>query len=689
MVLRENWQEVRDQKAAEFRREQAQDPNSHLTRAERYVLEHVEEDRLHTAKLEEEAAAKQRHRDWCKAVQAKHSQEEWAAMFAKNGEKRALEVAELKASGEWPPRPLSRSRPHKRAACQNSEQVHESEDIPIQIDPVAPANDQPVLTQDTTVNSTETHNAVANVTSPSHLEQESNGAMKLVSSLKTGLFSIWRALKPEVHAELAPTPVIETEPTSEATPTTTEATPTTEAAPITEIVPRSEEVQSPGEASSTESTQSTDSVSSREVAPTEDAASRAETSPTVEPTVAQQPSSDGSESIGTPEQVVSLPNIKPRTKNHALAIGRRHHPYLNGRRMNKSAKLRQLLSRPSPVEAPSSTTIEAKAGTPDTTEGLTERMQGFSFFNDWFKDDDKRGIGIVTNLVPPTDKLAQLEAVTLQRAADAEREQQERLARAKRAQIQQRRSLRQPNAELIPALSLEWTVRSEASVKHHSSAYTITAPEGTSVTTHDFRQLAPSNVWLNDNVIQASLSMLADAINTRAGVVIKKDTPKCVVSSSFFYTKFSEGSIRNPKRGFKTTWGVTPENFLDVDTFLLPINSNLHWTVLAIRPSARTIAYIDSFHSAGKEHLANGKKFLQGMLGDLYKPEEWQTVQYAVPRQSNGYDCGIFAITNSICIALGIAPNCYDPKDMPLQRKRMAAAILKGGFYDECSLDGL
>ncbi|RYP48013.1 hypothetical protein DL768_006004 [Monosporascus sp. mg162] len=247
--------------------------------------------------------------------------------------------------------------------------------------------------------------------------------------------------------------------------------------------------------------------------------------------------------------------------------------------------------------------------------------------------------------------------------------------------------LRRPKGALITPLSSEWDKKARATVQNGIAK--VPNPEGTEVSNHDFAKLVPNSAWLNDNIIQAVLALLAHEINDSAGVVLKKDAPKCVALSPLYWqhicTKGASGSDRRLKR----TWGVTPENFFEIDTFLLPINHGSHWTVIVIRPSRRTIAYVDSFHSRGSRELGTAYNFLKGFLGSRYKDDEWQTVQYNVPRQTNSYDCGILVITNSIYLALGIDPNTYSQADMPLMRLRMAAMLLNGGFKGDFSLRAL
>ncbi|KAJ1325103.1 sentrin-specific protease 1 [Microdochium nivale] len=378
-----------------------------------------------------------------------------------------------------------------------------------------------------------------------------------------------------------------------------------------------------------------------------------------------------------------------KTAQRIVKQGDRHHPYLGSPRNGRQRD------------------VGPEPGSPRASnESLTENMSSlfvglpeygpmppprFNNINEFFDrdEDDMLLKKSDYNLTVPEHMRAKLANQKAERAAKAELARQKELEREREARREELRQLRVPKSDLIPKISPEWQRKAEASIKTHQE-FKVVGGGGTTVTSHDFQQLVPSNVWLNDNIIQASLALTAQDINARAGITKTSQTPKCVTASSYFYNSFSEGRVRNPARGFKKEWGLTGANFKDVDTILMPINRNSHWTMLVIRPTARTIAYVDSFHSPGREHIEVARKFIKAMVGDAaYDAKEWKIVNHEVPLQTNGWDCGVFAVTNGICLALGLDPNCYDARDMPLQRKRIAAIIMNHGFTGEFSLNNL
>ncbi|KAI2634418.1 cysteine proteinase [Hypomontagnella submonticulosa] len=254
--------------------------------------------------------------------------------------------------------------------------------------------------------------------------------------------------------------------------------------------------------------------------------------------------------------------------------------------------------------------------------------------------------------------------------------------------------LRRARQSLITPLSPEWEQKARESADNGHAEQNkwqrALHRDGVELTARDFSKLVCPGVWLNDNAIQATLVHLATYINDAAGVVPKTDTPRCVALSSQYWSNF-RADPRNHlyPRGLNRNWGVKPENFLDIDTVLIPVNENNHWTLLVIRPARRTVAYVDSFHSAGERHLEDAHQFLKTFLGEKYVASEWRTETYTVPSQTNGYDCGMFVITNSIYLALGIDPSSYSQQEMDLQRLRIGAVCLHGGFTGPFDLSGL
>jgi Ulp1 family protease len=158
---------------------------------------------------------------------------------------------------------------------------------------------------------------------------------------------------------------------------------------------------------------------------------------------------------------------------------------------------------------------------------------------------------------------------------------------------------------------------------------------------------------------------------------------------SLNWTTFCGDNKKLYPRLFQRQWNMTSQNFDKVDTVLIPVNSGNHWTLLVIRPSRKSLCYIDSYNGASQRHLDQARDWLRVFLGDRYVAEQWRTEHVPAPRQHNAWDCGMFVITNAMCLALGLDPMCYDEAKMPTQRRRVAAMLLNGGFFGEFDLGHL
>ncbi|KAJ2991382.1 hypothetical protein NUW58_g2536 [Xylaria curta] len=249
--------------------------------------------------------------------------------------------------------------------------------------------------------------------------------------------------------------------------------------------------------------------------------------------------------------------------------------------------------------------------------------------------------------------------------------------------------VRRPKSTLIQKPSPTWVNRAlDAPTKGTFNPRAV-HPDAVELKPRDFAKLVPPTAWLNDDCVHSSLCCLAASINNKAGARYKIDPPKCVAVSSLYWNAFCGDYSKLFPRLFSRKWGMTPDNFLQADTVLIPVNSNAHWTLIVIRPSRRTVSYIDSFHSRGETQTRHAYQWLKLFLGNKFVDDDWETQDFSTPRQTNAWDCGMFVITNAMCLALGISPMSYDEDMMPIQRQRIAAMLLNGGFHGEFDLGHL
>ncbi|KJZ78872.1 hypothetical protein HIM_01645 [Hirsutella minnesotensis 3608] len=265
---------------------------------------------------------------------------------------------------------------------------------------------------------------------------------------------------------------------------------------------------------------------------------------------------------------------------------------------------------------------------------------------------------------------------------------EDRARREEEAFAAQTTGLRRPRTTFIAPVSPHWERRARETLAKGAATVQAKTGEGADLRRHDFASVVPSTTWLNDEIVNGSLVWIDRAVNEAAGIKdVKRQTRKCFVMNSFFFKDLlSKGPLGTERRLRRN--GVTKENFLNVETIVLPICEYSHWTVLVIRPTRRTVTHIDSLNPAGTQQYVDlGLAWVKDVLKEKFVQNEWKVVQTEAPAQTNGYDCGVFTITNAMCMALGLSPiHSYSAKDMPLQRIRITCALLNGGFTGDFDL---
>ncbi|KAI1499426.1 hypothetical protein F5X99DRAFT_284126 [Biscogniauxia marginata] len=378
-----------------------------------------------------------------------------------------------------------------------------------------------------------------------------------------------------------------------------------------------------------------------------------------------------------PESHITTEDVSPRSGAVAAAAQRALRFYPS---KTRNASAQQLLTPPTSDDDEQS--ISKLETTPEAIHKLLPPSQ-YKNIHEFFDNEDQHSLpGLErSRLFPNRFKICEL---------DSQRQEREEAREALRLRPL---GLRRPRQFLITDLTPDWDQKARAApFNGHIKASkwkNQPHPDSVPLAPKDFGRMVPESAWLNDDAIHATLVCLATYINDAAGVTPKKSVPKCVAISSLYWSSFCQDESKVFPRPFNRKWGMNPDNFLDIDTVLIPVNLGNHWTLLVIRPSRRTVSYVDSFHSNGLAQMEHAFHWLKIFLGAKFRDNEWRIIHFQVPSQTNGYDCGMFVITNSIYLALGLDPNSYSQDDMPLQRRRIAAMLLNGGFTGPFDLSHL
>ncbi|KAL3914741.1 MAG: hypothetical protein SGILL_005979 [Bacillariaceae sp.] len=111
-----------------------------------------------------------------------------------------------------------------------------------------------------------------------------------------------------------------------------------------------------------------------------------------------------------------------------------------------------------------------------------------------------------------------------------------------------------------------------------------------------------------------------------------------------------------------------------------------HWILAAIRLAQKRIQIYDSLGRRYPNVLVKLKKYLRMEYRNkkqiaMPAPHEWELDEStaATPRQTNGYDCGVFVCMYAYALSMGKDPSQLDPAWVQREgRKFIAASLLKG-----------
>ncbi|KAL7909914.1 hypothetical protein GGI35DRAFT_347925 [Trichoderma velutinum] len=274
------------------------------------------------------------------------------------------------------------------------------------------------------------------------------------------------------------------------------------------------------------------------------------------------------------------------------------------------------------------------------------------------------------------------------RLVDQQREKlaKERLLRDQALQKLKERTAKGPRQPMVAPLSDEWMEKIVNTIELSDTEVVATTCQGTPLRQHDFATVVAAKTWLNDEIVNGALAELEKQINLVAGITdYKQQGRKCLVMNSFFWPRVKEAGGKKTQSILRRM-GVTPKNLLLMDTILIPICQDYHWTLVVVQPKQRKVMHLDSFNRRSS-HPDLALAWMSDYLGDLYHAKPWQVVVLKTPQQTNGYDCGVHVITNGVCLALGLDPlKSYSVEEMALQRLRIAGMLLNGGFVGDFDL---
>jgi hypothetical protein len=173
--------------------------------------------------------------------------------------------------------------------------------------------------------------------------------------------------------------------------------------------------------------------------------------------------------------------------------------------------------------------------------------------------------------------------------------------------------------------------------------------------------------WLTDDVVNACMGLMN---NRQERPDSDERTPRCIFQSSLWYANlFNKDGTCNLKYAKNM-------DLAQADLLILPVNvDKAHWVLMVADMGAKEITVYNSQESEFTEPQKTLEFFLKlvGEHRDLkFLRGTWENyciTPPAIPKQKDGYNCGLFTIAAADCIAMGRRPSGYSVSDMPKMRK--------------------
>ncbi|XP_078526639.1 sentrin-specific protease 3 isoform X2 [Lissotriton helveticus] len=163
--------------------------------------------------------------------------------------------------------------------------------------------------------------------------------------------------------------------------------------------------------------------------------------------------------------------------------------------------------------------------------------------------------------------------------------------------------------------------------------------------------------WLNDQVMNMYGDLVMDSV-----------PDKVHFFNSFFYDKLRTKGYDGVKRWTKNV------DIFKKDLLLIPIHLEVHWSLVSVDVTQRSITYFDSQRTLNRRCPKHIAKYLQAEAVKKDRQDffsGWKGYfKMNVARQNNDSDCGAFVLQYCKHLALG-QPFTFTQQDMPKLRRQI------------------
>lgn len=207
---------------------------------------------------------------------------------------------------------------------------------------------------------------------------------------------------------------------------------------------------------------------------------------------------------------------------------------------------------------------------------------------------------------------------------------------------------------------------------------------GQQVTIKDLFLLLGNN-WLNDVIINSYMYLILSRNLLHYSKNTSKKWPKCFVFQSYFLLRLGESgySYSNVRRWTKRA----KVDIFSLDKIIVPVHLGNHWCLAVINMVLKRIEYYDSLLGYPscmkllkkylKDEWKDKKYSVDSSLNPEFNLDGWvEYVPTDIPRQTNGYDCGIFACKYADYISRDFDFD-FSQADIPKIRSQMLIEILE------------